>query len=289
MSERSYCSELNPTEPMLGTADVVDVWVLLEYRPTWQAKAVKDNELSPDVQAWLLEGIARLEARGLRVRPQMVRQPEIERGDTRLLLYHQDQVHGGLLREFGTGIEGYADLTATSIDELVADSKLGHIVDGQQYFVCTNGQRDMCCARFGLPAYAKLREIVGARVWQTTHLGGHRFAPNVLTLPQGVLYGRVVPEDVETFVATVEGGQISAPHLRGRSCYPKHVQAAEGMTGQSGLRLLHVEGKQDRATVTFASRHSKVSIGVKQASVPLEVTASCGDQAFKVVYPFESG
>ena len=66
-----------------------------------------------------------------------------------------------------------------------------------QYFVCTNGQRDLCCARFGLPTYAALRERVGERVWQTTHVGGHRFAPNVLTLPQAALYGRVQPADVD--------------------------------------------------------------------------------------------
>ncbi len=289
MSERAYCSELNSAEPLLGTADVVDVWVLLEYRPAWQAKAIKHNELNPEVKAWLVDGIAKLEAQGLRVRPQMVRQPEIDRPDTRLLLYHQDRLHGGLLREFGAGTEGYTDLTTTGIDELVADAQQGRIIEDAQYFVCTNGQRDRCCARFGLLTYAKLREVVGARVWQTTHLGGHRFAPNVLTLPQGVLYGRVVTEAVESFVDAVETGQMLSDYIRGRSCYPKHVQAAEVIAAQADLRLLHVDGDEARATVTFAGKSSSVSVTVKQASEPLEVVASCGDEKLKLVYPFESG
>ena len=39
--QREYCAEVAQAEdePMAGTADVVDVWIMLEYLPAWTAKA----------------------------------------------------------------------------------------------------------------------------------------------------------------------------------------------------------------------------------------------------------
>ncbi len=281
MTGRTFCSEANSCEPMLGTADVVDVWLLLEYRPVWKAKAVVDNDLSEGVRRWLSDGMAGLRSSGLKVRPQMIRQPEIDRSDTRFLVYHD-----GILREFGAGEAGYDDLVRSPIESLVRDPSAGSVVDAPQYFVCTNGQRDLCCARFGLPAYARLRERVGERAWQTTHVGGHRFAPNVLVLPQGVLYGRVYPDLMERFVDEVEADAVPVAQLRGRTCYPKHVQAAEGFAGETGLELLDVAGDEDGAAVTFAASSENLTVEVQQSSEPQWITASCGDQEKKAVYPF---
>ena len=281
MTERTYCSQANPDEPMLGTADVVDVWLLLEYRPVWKARAVDENDLSEGVRRWLADGITALRAAGLKVRPQMIRQPEIDRSDTRLLVHHE-----GVLREFGSGKAGYDDLVRTPIEELVRDSTLSAIIDSPRYFVCTNGRRDLCCARFGLPAYGRLRELVGERAWQTTHLGGHRFAPNVLVLPQGTLYGRVTPQETEAFVAEVESGGLPAGKLRGRSRYPKLVQAAEGFAGRADLRLLGVDGDGDQAIVTFADPLETLQIAIRRSQEPFQTLASCGDEESKAVCPF---
>ena len=52
--------------------------------------------------------------------------------------------------------------------------------------VCTNGRHDPCCATFGRPLARVLRE--GARrddVWECSHIGGDRFAANIVILPEG--------------------------------------------------------------------------------------------------------
>lgn len=53
--------------------------------------------------------------------------------------------------------------------------------------VCTHGAQDLCCARYGYPAYRRLRERYGAqpgvRIWRSSHFGGHRFAPTMLEFP----------------------------------------------------------------------------------------------------------
>ncbi len=72
--------------------------------------------------------------------------------------------------------------------------------------VCTHGSHDVCCGRFGYLLYEELRQehAEGAegklRVWRTSHLGGHRFAPNLIDLPEGRYWGRMRPEDLENFV-----------------------------------------------------------------------------------------
>ncbi len=200
MDERVYCCQANADEPMLGTADVVDVWLLVEYRQAWRAKAWTENALADGAKRWLADGVAALAAQGLRVRPQMIRQPEGARAGFRLLV-HQE----GKLRGFYSRCANYEDLAATPLDALVAGDG-GERLRAPHYFVCVNGQRDRCCARFGLPLYRRLRALVGERAWQITHLGGHRFAPNVLVLPQGVLYGRVHPGKLDSGEESLQPG-----------------------------------------------------------------------------------
>jgi hypothetical protein len=284
MEPRAYCSESNAGEPLAGTADPVGAWLLLEYRPVWKAKAHDDNSLAPRTRQWLADALAGLARVGIRGRPQFIRQPEVDSVHTRFLL----GLPGRLLAFSGVG---YGFLESLDVAAIAADSAAagGERVVAPQYFVCTNGQRDVCCARFGLPAYTALRERVGTRVWQVTHLGGHRFAPNVLVLPQGALYGRVTPAAVPEFVAAVESDALAFPQLRGRSWQPKHVQAAEAFSGRSDLRLLHVDGDESRATVRFAAPDGVVDVAVRRDVAGLPVLASCGDAEPGLVYPYRPG
>ncbi len=69
-------------------------------------------------------------------------------------------------------------------------------VDHPLLVVCTHGKRDRCCAKNGRPLYDALRrETESGWVWQSTHVGGDRFAGNVVVFPQGLYYGRVEPGD----------------------------------------------------------------------------------------------
>jgi hypothetical protein len=63
--------------------------------------------------------------------------------------------------------------------------------------VCTHGSRDICCASIGHPTYQELRAAYsapGTRVWQLSHTGGHRLAPNVIDMPSGRYWSRLTPQ-----------------------------------------------------------------------------------------------
>jgi hypothetical protein len=269
---------MNPDEPILGTAAHVDVWLLLEYRPAWKSRAHQENGLSATVRAWVEESLAKLTDAGFKPRLQFIRQPEIDSADTRLFVGVNDQ----LLAFSGSG---YDFLNSLDVLAVVSKPELQTPLAEPLYFVCTNGQRDLCCARFGLRTYAALRERVTERAWQITHLGGHRFAPNVLVFPGGVLYGRVNDSDVDVFSSAVEAGELAGHFLRGRCRYPAHVQAAETAAGRSDLKLLHVEGDIGNATVTFTGGQELVKVSVTRSSESVPVMKSC-DAEPEAVFPY---
>ena len=85
--------------------------------------------------------------------------------------------------------------------------------------VCTHGSRDVCCGKFGYPVYDLLRRRHAApgklRVWRTSHIGGHRFAPTMIDYPEGRLWGHLEPWAAERLA--VRRGPVSdlGPFLRG--------------------------------------------------------------------------
>jgi hypothetical protein len=66
-----------------------------------------------------------------------------------------------------------------------------------------------------------------------SHLGGDRFAGNLLVVPRGDYFGRLEPEDAEPLVSGYEAGQLDLAHYRGRSIQPRLVQAAEHFVRES--------------------------------------------------------
>lgn len=69
----------------------------------------------------------------------------------------------------------------------------------REMLVCTHAQIDLACGRFGTPLYRHLRKTYGQpnqprRVWQSTHFGGHQFAPTLIDLPTGQVWGHLEPE-----------------------------------------------------------------------------------------------
>ena len=269
--DREYCSELSRTqgEPMLGTAEPVDIWLLLEYKPAWKSRAVEDNGLEDETNRWLENTLKRCAERGLKARPQFIRRPDFDIDTTTLFIARNN----ALGRIEASGYHAIREVDVLTSDLIPVRENV--------YFVCTNGQRDLCCARYGLPTFARLQELVGARVWQTTHLGGHRFAPNVLALPQGILYGRVDVDVVDAFVTTIESGDVSRSHVRGRSAFPPEAQFAEMQVAGRVEALLDI--RDDR--VRFRTNLGEEEVQVRSASIPMQIVASCGDAESKDVYP----
>lgn len=105
--------------------------------------------------------------------------------------------------------------------------------------VCTHGRRDVCCARLGRPLAVLLDAQLPGQVWETTHVGGDRFAPNVVSLPDGSYHGGVGLADVPALAEALAGRRVLLPRLRGRAGLPAAFQAADHFvrehTGETAL------------------------------------------------------
>ena len=164
------------------------------------------------------------------------------------------------------------------------------------FTVCTNGRHDPCCAKHGVPFYQALVEQVGEnKVWQTTHIGGHRMAATMIAFPQGIVYGHLDPADAEAVAINQRGGSLLTHKYRGRGAYPGHQLAEEAhqaaCAAEAHLRdsqrlyaldALHLSevlpADGDRYIVTFAradgQRHS-LEVAT-ELSTPRPT--SCGDE-----------
>lgn len=82
-------------------------------------------------------------------------------------------------------------------------------------FLCTNGARDRCCALEGRPLLDALRRdpALADRVWECSHLGGHRFAATALRLPDRMVFGRLTGPVAREVLA----GAAPQGHVRGRA------------------------------------------------------------------------
>ncbi|MEZ4641486.1 MAG: sucrase ferredoxin [Chloroflexota bacterium] len=282
-----FCSIVSQelAEPIYGQALTADVWLLLEYNRPWGSKATAENELPLDVQAWL-EGVATAVPHS---RLQFIRQlPDAH------LTFFVAVVDKDAPRLYRFALDRYEALFELDVPAVVAGAAhyAPYLWTEPLFLVCTNGKRDQCCALFGAAVYRELQAEVGRAAWQTTHVGGHRYAPNVLTFPDGTFYSRMQVADVPELVTAVQQQQIALPFYRGRTCYQEPEQAADyflrretGQTQLSFFRHVATVPTGDDVSVRFVDAvggQHEVVVGRETAVLP-GLLASCGKPQQKPV------
>ncbi|MBI5671546.1 MAG: hypothetical protein HZC41_26440 [Chloroflexi bacterium] len=272
--QRILCCEdsIQVGEALAGTAPRSEVWLLLEYAAPWGAKALDESALPDAVKDRLNGWLKAIPSSRL----QLVKQDKA--GDTRA--FYIALARQGRLYRFD--LAGYETLLVLDIPALVggtADYE-AHRSGEKLFLACTNGKRDVCCARYGLPLYQQLRAAARDSTWQSSHIGGHRFAPTMVCLPHGLYYGRV--DDPAPVVDAYRRGEFYTTNCRGRCVLPPAAQAAEiylrdqlGLRALDALQLLEVEQHDDRWTARLAA--GDVVYAVMGRALPLLVLESTGE------------
>jgi len=154
---------------------------------------------------------------------------------------------------------------------------LGTVDEGPLFLVCTNGRRDPCCAEQGRPLARALDREFGDRAWECSHIGGDRFAGNLVCLPHGLYFGRLDPASGPRVARAYAAGRIDLEHYRGRAAYDFPVQAAEhflrqalGLTGIDDVALSGRERRPDGVVVARFAGPSGSLHAVAVELVPVE-------------------
>jgi hypothetical protein len=270
VTARRRCCEASEAagEPIAATASYARNWLVVEVPGTWP-RDVSDEAALPTaareaVQAWL--------GRTPASRVLFARQPGRTRARRHLVFVVRADDEAAGVRRFEL-----SELDQLAVLDLDA---AGEPTSGSLVLVCGHGTRDQCCALRGTAVYGALASAVGVdELWISSHQGGHRFAANVVVLPQGVQLGRVSVEAAARVVGEALDGRVPSSGYRGRTTYPPEAQAAEiavraasGLHRIADLRLTGMEGR--RVSFRDSDGHEHVAV-VEHAPGPA-VPASCG-------------
>jgi hypothetical protein len=243
LAERPFCAEVSAAEgePVGATASRIEHWLLVEYSGYWPYDPLDATIFASSLRKHLAAQLGRLQQSRLF----LVRQPGRARRERVRLFYGSTPERGG--RFWTLTLDRHPDLLRLDLAAaLLGETRPpGEPLEHPLLLVCTHGKRDRCCARHGQVLCSALHERAPAGwVWQSSHVGGDRFAGNVVCLPEGLYFGRVGRPDADELLREYAEGAIRLAHYRGRSCYAFPVQAAElavrereGLTGFHDLVL----------------------------------------------------
>jgi Sucrase/ferredoxin-like len=273
-------------DPMLGTAFPAARLLLVEQPGAWGAGGLRDSRFDP-ATARALE--RRAAAAGVRV--QAIRRPgRTPKGKPRRWAFVD-------CRDGRESLRWGHFVADTELLELPLNATVGRPDHDPLYLVCAHSKHDTCCALRGRPVAAALHQVRPGRVWESSHVGGDRFAANVLVLPVGLLYGRVLPFAAAEFVAAAEAGEVVGALLRGRVGLASTAQAALAFAYQHlalrRLDALHVVSaapvRHGRATVRIAGPHGPfdVTVRVEQVAASGLTCADPRPNTYQVYRPVE--
>jgi hypothetical protein len=259
-------------DDLAGSATHVTAFLLVEHHGPWGTSAPRDSRL-----------------------PQAVRQHLATHQNIKVLLArrHHRAHRGQEYRVFLCFPARRLLVTTTFVDphELL-DLDLDAVSRGQApdwprvpgplFGVCTHGRHDACCAERGRPVAAALTATRPEQTWEISHMGGDRFAANMVVLPEGLYYGRMEAGSASEVAALHEAGRLDVERLRGRTSYPMHVQYAEialrrhlGEDRLAAVRLLRREGWTSVFTHTDDTGSRAWAVTVSR-STEVDAQLTCG-------------
>lgn len=266
-------ASLKAGESLAGTAvESIDHWLLLEVTDPWAPKVLQSDALPEPVRARLRQWL-----QTPRSRLQLVRRPG--RSGKRPLFMVVSSTRDSQ-RVSKLELDRYEDLLGVDLDAIPDKSPQ------PMCFVCVHGRRDRCCALHGSSVFRAL-QARGVDVWQTSHLGGHRFAACALWLPEGLMYGRLRREHADAFVAARKAGEIGElDWFRGRCTHDRPTQAAEiflrrrlGEQTASALEWLTTVPESDSIWESrFRSSSGEEVVRVRLEDTGATRPASCGGE-----------
>ncbi len=245
-------------DPIFATASPAHGFLLVEQPGAWGRQALTESRLDAAVGAELGR---RAVAASLRL--VLIRRPG--RNPARAL-------RSWALVDSAPGREtiAWGQFGADSeLLDLPLDGSAGEVSREPCYLVCTHGRHDACCALRGRPVAAAFAQERPGAVWECSHVGGDRFAPNVVALPEGLYYGRVAPADAASIVAAHERSEVVLDLLRGRTAFRPAIQAAQHFARQQ----LGATSIDDLAPIgESVERDDLVSVRLAHGSAEIGVT-----------------
>jgi hypothetical protein len=275
---------------MFATGSQVRGWLLIEVRGSWGEDAIHTSAFGDVAPAHWKDELKARHIRAVCVRSHL----RPNGGDVRIFVCAPRRPGSAEPAPlWSREVESLAEVIDVARDLHVdrAPSGAWERVPEPLILVCTNGRHDQCCANLGRPLVRALRESKWAdRVWECSHIGGDRFAANMVVLPESVYFGRVEPEAGPAVLTALDSGRIDLARFRGRTTYSITEQAVEHFV-RNELQVDRVDGvvvNRRVADGSFPVRLADrlVHVRVRQHLVSVEEPLTCKGHAGQLVPQF---
>ncbi|MGB5968633.1 MAG: sucrase ferredoxin [Spirulinaceae cyanobacterium] len=229
-----FCANLSRQrgEDIIGSAPAYQTYIMVECPYPWTGNAFESPGVPDNLRALVAEvKKAKLPIRFLLTLPP---QPDPENLTQVLIFqrqpglapgYRKQEIRVRNISEVAPLLNKYLTPAGRQIE--------GEVSKTRDFFVCTHGSHDKCCSRYGYPffrqgvAMAEKLGLKDVRFWQVSHIGGHRFAPTLISLPDGRYYGALDEESLQAIL--LHQGDITCLSrvYRGWGLLPRKVQVLE--------------------------------------------------------------
>ena len=229
-----FCANLSRAagEDIISSASTYETYIFVECPYPWAAKILDSKHLPVNLRA-VVEEIQDTQ-RSVRFLL-MTADKYQDKDETKVIIFQRKP-------GFSDGYHKF-EFTAEHIEKVASILRNIFISKTQtlpsmkskvrDFFICTHGSRDRCCARYGYPFYRQALamaadlDLENVRFWQVSHIGGHRFAPTMISFPDGRYYGALDETSLRTIL--LREGDLTCFNrvYRGWGILPPKLQVLE--------------------------------------------------------------
>ncbi|WP_454197129.1 sucrase ferredoxin [Nocardia sp. Marseille-Q1738] len=208
-------------DSLVATATEATAWLLVEHPGPWGKDALKESGLP---ELFVQAAAEKSAVTGVRI--QLISPPEGEPAQRCYLAGDPLRTTPWLAWQPLPDLWSVLDIDFAALAAgRIPDSAT--LMSEPLYAVCANDRSDPCCGSTGPAVWAGVAEAIGGRCRRTAHVGGHKYAANMVAFPHAVFYGRLDARTALDIVRTHDGGNVYLDRYRGRSAFALPEQAAE--------------------------------------------------------------
>ncbi len=262
-------------EQWLGSASPAQVWIALSHPKPWGPSALASIDIGDQNRKHLTNIFSLYSDSRIQIITQ-TNSPEIVLFFA--VAFEHDQ------RLYRIPLTNYDNIRDLSWQDII-DNKPAYqkyLSPTPIYLICTNDQHDPCCGKWGQALFDQASST--ENLWQCSHLGGDRFAANVVSLPAGNYYRQVDEAALQSVITAEKQNTIYIDQFAGRSCYDRISQVAFHHLlrayPKTSINDWHLDEKDEKEplhfTITFQGKNgSKVMISIEQINTGISDFFNC--------------
>jgi len=220
--DKNLCSNysLNINESPIGSASQFDKYFLIAVPLPWKGEITESKKFPKEIKSLIDQ------------HSDLLQTTKILGFHTENKYYNPNKTHIILFKKPKESLEKFSKLEffpdQKNLEELIHNlfhsnyqnhpSQINQSHKFRDLLICTHGARDTCCASIGYPIYKKIlssKKSSEIRVLQVSHIGGHRFAPNIIDMPNGRNWVKITKDSINTFISQKKPMRFFKENYRG--------------------------------------------------------------------------